>query len=136
MDQLVNLKRDNFEGLAPHAIRNLGNTDLFSDVTLVSRDNKSVQVHKVILASFSQKLEKILVSNPHPNPMIYLNHIDSETLLKIKKYIYLGEVEVPSHQVFDFIKIGGDLGIVGLVEQNIEDDAFHGQISTNTEISF
>ena len=140
MDQVINLKHDNFERLAPQAIRNLGNTDLFSDVTLVSSDNKSVQVHKVILATFSRKLEKILVSNPHPNPLLYLRHIDPKTFLWIKNFIYLGEVEVPSHCVFDLIKKGGELGIVGLVEQGIEEDVkaadIHKHVSTNTEHSY
>ena len=122
MTQVVNLKHDNFEGLAPEAIRNLGNSEIFADVTLVSTDNKSIQAHKVVLASFSQKFEKILVSNPHPHPMIYLNQVDFETLIKIKSFIYLGEVEVPADQVYDFLKIGGDLEIVGLIEQWIGEE--------------
>ena len=120
MEEVVNSNHDNFDGMAPLAIRNLGNTDLFSDVTLVSNDNQIVKAHKVILASFSQKLEKILASNPHTNPMIYFNHIDSDTLHRLKTFIYLGHAKVPSDQVYDFIKIGGELGIVGLVEQNGE----------------
>ena len=43
----------------------------FHDVSLACEDQQ-VRAHKVVLAASSPKLRSILLSNPHPNPLIYL----------------------------------------------------------------
>ena len=44
----------------------------FSDVTLVSDDQRPFQAHKYVLSAFSPVLKDILLNNPHPHPLIYL----------------------------------------------------------------
>ena len=44
----------------------------FCDVTLAC-DDKQVQAHKLVLASYSSVFRDLLIQNPHPHPVIYLN---------------------------------------------------------------
>ena len=53
-----------------------------------------------------------------------MNNIDSATLNLLKNFIYLGNVQVPIDQVHEFIRIGGELGIEGLVEQPGEQSTY------------
>ena len=116
-DQEFNVKNEDFEKLAPRALRRIGENSTFSDVTLVSREGDSIRGHKVIFASFSKIFEHILVNNSNTNPIIYMNNIGTSTLRMLKDFIYFGCVQVPSNKVNDFVKLGGELGIEGLVEQ-------------------
>ena len=116
-EQVINLNNDNFESFASLALRKLGKDEIFSDVTLVSKEGEGIKAHKVILASFSKMLAKILVMNEHSNPVIYMNKIDFSTLHMLKSFKYYGYATVPTNTVHDFIRIIGVLRIEGLVEQ-------------------
>ena len=63
----------------------------FTDVTLATVDNQQIEVHKVILSSYSQFFRNILLRNPHPNPLLYLKDIRFKELEMIIKFIYLGQ---------------------------------------------
>ena len=77
-----------------HALSNIKPTMLTdnspSDVTLVSDDLQQFQAHKYILGIFSPVLKNILLTNPHPNPMIYLQGIKGKDLHNILEFIYHG----------------------------------------------
>ena len=106
MDDAINITHEHFEGLAPKAIRNLGSTDTFSDVTLVASDGRSIKAHKAILAMFSETFQRILVTHVHQNPLIYCHSIRYDVLKRIKDFIYLGEILVPNDDLGDFLTYG------------------------------
>ena len=54
----------------------------FHDVSLACEDQQ-VRAHKVVLAASSIKLRHILLSNPHPQPLIYLSGVQFSILEKI-----------------------------------------------------
>ena len=66
----------------------------FSDVTLVSDDQKNFQAHRFVLSSFSPVLNKIFLNNPHPHPLVYLRGVNHEELDSILQFIYLGKASV------------------------------------------
>ena len=85
----------------------------FCDVTLACEDQQ-VRAHKVVLAASSPKLRSILLSNPHPNPLIYLSRVKYSTLEDILKFIYSGEVIISPEQVKSFLDVGEELQVKGL----------------------
>merc|ERR1719347_2511312 len=117
----MNVTQKHFKDLAPRAIKNLGSTDIFSDVTLVASDGRSISVHKAIIAMFSETLQRILVTHLHPNPVIYFHNIRYEVLKRIKDFIYLGEILVPNDDLAEFLRTGSELGVHGLVDIEAED---------------
>ena len=121
MDDVINIKDKHFEVVAQQAIRNLGSTDIFSDVTLMATDGRSIKAHKAILAMFSETFQRILVTHLHQNPLIYCHSIRYDVLKRIKDFIYLGEILVPNDDLGEFLKTWGELGVHGLVEVETED---------------
>ena len=119
MDDAINITHKHFDVLAPKAIRNLGSTDTFSDVTLVASDGRSLKAHKAIM--LSETFQRILVSVLHSNPLIFCHNIRYDTLKRIKDFIYLGEILIPNDDLGEFLRTGVDLGIHGLVEIEAED---------------
>ena len=80
-----------------------------SDVTLVSDDQIQYQAHKHVLSVSSPVLKKILLSNPHPHPLIYLSGIKHEELESILDFIYLGETSCSNKKMNRFIEAATDL---------------------------
>jgi predicted RNA-binding Zn-ribbon protein involved in translation (DUF1610 family) len=100
---------------APNTFKQLWGDQDFADVTLATADHQQIQAHKVIISSCSQFFRNILVKNPHANPLIYLKGIRHKELEMVLKCIYLGECEVENSDLRDFLAVGADLEITGLV---------------------
>ena len=87
----------------------------FHDVSLACED-KQVGAHKVVLAAGSSKLRSILLSNPHPHPVIYLYGVKFSILENIIKFIYQGELTINRDQVKSFLAVAQELQVKGLTE--------------------
>ena len=75
---------------------------LFSDVTLVSSDEKRFLAHKVILSAASSVLKNILMEiNDDMSSLIFAD-TDGTMIKALVYYIYLGTVELSSEYVADF----------------------------------
>ena len=142
-NDVIVLTHKDFDILGPQAIRSLGATDVFSDVTLVASNGKGIKAHRAIIAMFSDTLQRILLNNLHPNPLIYCHDIKYDILKRIKDFIYLGEILVPYDHLSEFLRTGGQLGVHGLVEvetgdtpseDNVnEEDSTRDKSSTNDD---
>ena len=88
--------------------------NLFSDVTLVSEDDKQFLAHKVILSGFSSFFKRILHKNPHPHPLLYLKGINQTDLQALLNFIYTGESEVAYDTIDQFFKFATQFEIVGV----------------------
>ena len=86
-NNLTILTHKDFNVLGPQAIRSLGATDVFSDVTLVAGNGKGIKAHRAIIAMFSDTLQRILLNNFHPNPLIFCHNIKYDILQGIKDFI-------------------------------------------------
>ena len=86
----------------------------FSDVTLVSDDDKHIKSHKFILSSCSPGFRKILVNNPHQHPLIYLDNVKHEDLRSIIDFMYLGEAEVAQDDLDNFMRVASRFQVKGL----------------------
>ena len=91
----------------------------FSDVTLVTNDEKHVESHRIILSSQSSFFNRILSMNPKINLIIYLSNIDSDQLQWFLEYIYLGNIELEEQYLEKFLEIGRQLGLQGFEQDNL-----------------
>ena len=113
----------NWEGFENHflnTVRNLIIDDTFSDVTLVSHDNKQFKAHKVILTSCSSFFKNILQStSPYPGqPVLIVLDMDASHLEALIEFIYLGKTNVLENNKEQLFKVAKDLDIFGLCEES------------------
>ena len=113
----INLKCSDFLANVFSSFNNLHNSDLFTDVTLVSDDNKKIQAHTLILSAGSEYFRDILPDKSHPHPMLCLDGVTSEDLAWIIQYLYVGEVSVPQSSLQKFLKVANKLKCHGLNEE-------------------
>ena len=108
------------EHKAHDTIRQLWQDQDFTDVTLATADGQQVKAHKVILSSCSPFFKDILVKNPHPNPLLYLNNLKLSELQQILEFIYLGQCSLMENDLALFLTKGRDLRISGLNGKDLE----------------
>ena len=94
----------------------------FTDVTLACEDGKQVDAHKVILASSSPVFQKILKSNKHAHPLLYMRGMKSEDLLAILDFLYCGETNVYQEDLDSFLANAEELQLKGLVGKSRQED--------------
>ena len=75
MDETVFLSSTDLTTSAPQILRHLWTDKDFTDVTLATADDQQIPVHKAILSACSPFLRRLLVTHPHPNPMLYLRGV-------------------------------------------------------------
>ena len=92
------------------------NDTSFTDITLVTFDDKQINAHKIILSSFSPLFRNIIDRNPHQKPIIYLKDITHTHLLLLLKFIYIGSCEVKASDLEAFLATAKDLKIDGIDE--------------------
>ena len=99
----------------------------FSDVTLVSDDQKQFSAHKVVLSACSEYFKNILKVNQHPNPLLCLEGISSSEIDNVLTYVYHGEVSICQNKLNRFLEIAGRFQLEGLItdENNSQSIDFH-----------
>ena len=110
----ISLTREDFNQNATKLYEELLNDKIFTDVTLATNDDVQVKAHQLILSSCSTFFKKILSTNPHPNPLLYLNNVNYLELKSIMEFIYLGECKINKEGIEKFISIGSELKICGI----------------------
>ena len=95
----------------------------FSDVTLVCEDRKKIPAHRNILSACSPVLRDILEDidlSDLKHPIIYLKGIKYQEMKAILHFSYMGQVDVLSESVDDFLSSAKILEIEGLHTENDE----------------
>ena len=84
----------------------------FTDVTLISDDFKTFNVHRSILFPASNFFKQLLLMDQcKSQATLFLKGIKSQFLDAILQFVYFGEVSVPEAQVKQFIKCAKDLDL-------------------------
>ena len=104
------------------SFKNLREDKDFTDVTLACEDGKQVEAHKVILASSSPVFQKILKSNKHAHPLLYMRGMKSEDLLAILDFLYCGETYVYQEDLDSFLAIAEELELKGLIGKTNQEE--------------
>ena len=121
-----------FGGFEKHVLSMLDESFIFSnftDVTLVSDDNKHFLAHKSVLSTSSPVLSEILKNNPDQETFIIFKNVCQKVLRSLLDYIYLGTANISQDIYQEFISIGKELQILGLGE----DKVFNGELEYGIE---
>ena len=109
-----NLSWRTFSSHLAELSRELYQEKYFSDVTLLSEDLIAVEAHRMVLSAASPVLRNVLRINPTVRTQLFLKGIKHQQLDSILKFIYYGEVQVPSREISSFLKAGRELEITEL----------------------
>ena len=90
----------------------------YTDVTLVSEDMKNFGSHRVILSSSSKTFQDILKMSTHSHPMIFLKGFNSSDISNILKFIYKGQVELPTKDLNSFVEKAQELKLLKIQEKS------------------
>ena len=116
MAEHIYLSWSDYERCTLDALQLMIHREEFTDVTLVCDGDKQIRAHKIIISACSPFFRNILLKNPHPHPLIYLNGVKFDDLKCLIDFMYSGQTQVPQDDFRSFIKAGLDLSIQGLGE--------------------
>ena len=87
----------------------------FVDVTLVSEDGQTIELHKVVLAASSPFFLQVLrKSNGSQHPWIIMRGTRFEDLAAIVDFLYFGEANVLQENLDGFLALAAELQLNGL----------------------
>ena len=86
----------------------------FTDVTLVSEDNKHFSAHKMVLCASSPVLSDILQNHPRQETFIYFREVENKVLQALIDYMYQGSVAISRHMLEDFMSFAQHMKVKGL----------------------
>ena len=104
---------DHFQGV----LSNLFDTGESSDVTLFCDDQVKFKAHKFILKSCSPVFESILNETNDSKAIVYLRGVNQLELKPILSFIYFGQASFYQERMKEFLKIGKDLQIIDVPEE-------------------
>ena len=110
-----NLSWSTFSRHLAQLSRELHSEKYFSDVTLVSDDLVQTEAHRIILSASSPLLKSLLTISPRGQTQLFLKGVKHQQLEAVLKFLYYGEVQVPSAEIREFLKAGTDLEITELM---------------------
>merc|ERR1712129_128599 len=87
----------------------------FTDVTLACEDGSMMEAHRLVLASSTTFFLKVLATVRHPHPLVYMRGLSSSSLSSLLDFLYLGEARVVEEEVEEFLSMGEQLGVRGLM---------------------
>ena len=93
----------------------LRSRERFVDITL-SCDGQTLKAHKLVLCSGSLFFEKLLQRDDNCSscPIVHFHGVDMLHLRLLVDFMYLGEVDVPSSELEQFINLADALEVKGL----------------------
>ena len=122
MIEKFNLTWHEFESHGKNLLRNLMETEEFSDVTLVFDDQHHYKAHRFVLNSCSSVFRNILTNN-QVNTLIYLRGINHEELESILRFIYLGEATFYQERMNEFLNFAKNFDIKEIGKNTIHKES-------------
>ena len=113
-DEKLCLKWNGFQDIVQTSFAQLKSDTDFTDVTLACEDQTSIKAHKIILSACSPFFKKLLKTQAHPHPLIYMRGMKSNELAAMVDFIYLGEASVFQEQLETFLALAEELELRGL----------------------
>ena len=115
------LRWNDFDNNVTESFATLREEADFFDVTLVTEDLVQLFAHKVVLSSCSSVFKQLIKSSNHPYPSLFLRGVKSKALEYILDFIYSGQVEIFQNHLNDFLELGQDLKLKGIINESFVD---------------
>ena len=110
------------EDVRSKALSRIFKSRFLADVTIMN-DIDEFQAHKIILSTMSPIFKKIFErSPPQQHTILYLNKAKSKHIKSLIDFIYTGKAEVEVSDINDFVALGTDFRIEGMVEDEVEEN--------------
>ena len=123
-----------FENNVLNRFQQLWNDKDLTDVTLVSEDGKQLRAHKMILSSGSYFFQNVFQRNTCQDTLLYLKDINYRFLHFITEFIYTGQCDIEQQDLVNFLSIGKNLGVTGLLG-DIDNDEIYDNIEKNKNMN-
>ena len=109
----------NFYGFDSHFSNALDDSllfNLFTDITLVSDDDKYYRAHKIVLSSCSSLFGRILETDQTNDRECFINFpgLQHQELKAMLDLMYLGRVSVPHVRIDEFMQFMRQIEVKGL----------------------
>ena len=114
MAEKLCLRWNDFQDTVKNAFGHLRASTDFVDVTLACEEGQQIEAHKMILAASSPFFQRILKSNKHSHPLIYMKGMKTDDLTAIVDFLYFGEANVYQENLDSFLAIAEDFQLKGL----------------------
>ena len=112
---MAGISFNNFEYFCSRLVKNAAGQEDFTDVTLVSDDEKYFRVHKVIISAFSAFFKRVLTNSFHSTQtIIHLRGVNESNLHCLINFMYLGQTEVAQDNLDQFMKLAREFQIAGI----------------------
>ena len=105
IEDKIEFSLDSFTSNLQELFRYLYEEQTFSDVTLVTDDQRQIKAHKFILSKSCSTFTSILKNIDFLNPIIVLRDIKYKDLKLILDFIYLGHVSIEKDGLEEFLSI-------------------------------
>ena len=120
--EIINLAWHFHTDTLSDALKELSITHHFSDVTLVTDDNKHLKAHKSIINCFIPVLRDHFNQHNLDSEVIFLNGINYEEMRSMLEFIYTGEVRILHDRMTDFMDLAKSLKMTPLnINMQLED---------------
>jgi len=130
----LSINWDEFSSNVVKSFGKLRNEEDFSDVSLVSEDNKIVSAHKIVLSSCSQYFKNLLLHFKREQPILCLEGVSSEDLEPLLDFIYNGQVKVSQNKLDQFLRIARRFKVEGLMQdKNVKEEIINVEYSNHKE---
>ena len=113
------VKLDQFQNITAITREKMRNND-FCDVTLVSKDNKRLGAHKVILASFSTFFRNMLVNKKHHHTLVFMRGVEHFVLEALLDFIYSGEAKLDQKHMNSSEMVRIELEVFGITREETD----------------
>ena len=133
MAEKLCLQWNDFQDIVKNAFGHLRASTDFVDVTLACEDGQQIEAHKMILAASSPFFQRILKSNKHSHPLIYMKGMKTDDLTAIVDFLYFGEANVYQENLDSFLAIAEELQIKGLAGSKYEAEQLKPKEKYDTE---
>ena len=106
-----NKKWPNYSDHFKKMLQDLSRSDDNTDVTLVCDDKEQFKAHKIILSASSPLLKTLLDAHSQNDSVIYLTEVQSQEIMSILEFIYLGETKRNRNYMNDIKTVAKNLDI-------------------------
>ena len=127
MAEKLCLQWNDFQDILKNTFGHLRASTDFADVTLACEDSQQIEAHKMILAASSPFFQRILKSNKHSHPLIYMKGMKTDDLTAIVDFLYFGEANVYQENLDSFLAIAEELQIKGLAGSKYQQESYEAE---------
>ena len=114
--EVLRIASNKFVDQTKGILEDLFKRSLYSDVTLVTEDQKTLKAHRFILEGNSPVFKTIFDQANVDNQTVFLRGIKHDIMSQILQFCYMGYVEIHHEKIWDFFAVAVDLKVNKLCE--------------------